>query len=929
MPSLLVRLVRVSRGVALSARLRPLVFAAVAGPLFGVTACGGDNHQFSPHGAGGAASGGAGNGAGTGGTSKGGAAGASGGGAGHSGSGGSTGGTGASGGSGGSRAGSGGSSVGSGGSHAGSGGSNGGSGGTHDENAGAAGESGEDAGGAGNEGGSGGSTMRTCSATEYFDGTECAALTTCTSDQFEAVPPAPDHDRVCKPFTTCGADEYATPGQPGQDHVCTPLTVCAAGTFVSGKPSATTDRVCSACAAGTFSSQLDADACTTWSLCSGAEVESVPPSATSDRVCSTCGSGMYSSGGTCHALTTCTAQQYESQAATATSDRQCTAISNCAAGSSQTAAPTATSNRQCAPCGANTFSTQTNATSCTTWTTCTGSQYQTTAPSATADRACASLTTCSAGQYIKTAATGTSDRVCSACASGTFSTAANSSACSNFTQCNAGTYLSASGSATQDQTCKACASGTFSTTTNAASCKAWKTCGAGQGETVPGSTTSDRTCGACGAGTYGSGGSCLACGSGTYSSTTGATSCSSCSTCGWFPSTACSASADTVCTKQDTARQEGTPDQEWATGAVVDGAGNVWVSATSTPAAGDKALLYKYDSSGNKLKTIDITTSGTDRSYDVVVDTAGNVWVAGTTQNSSHGQIAFAARYGSDGTSKGVLEWGTNIDLVTIAPGLSGDVWMTGSTQLTHITDSAGTLRNTTPGDYTQIVNAPDGIASAVGITVDSNGNPWAVGIDYNGSYIFKGVPSGDVFSNNAKLTEFGPPTYAASPTAVRAVGANIWVVGEARQRYDPNDTSTPSTGFGDDDGYIHRISASDAVAHESMQFGGLGDEVMVSTFVDKNGDLWLGGETNFTFDGKSGKGGYDLLAVRFTLPSAGKAQLTSDAYLVGTTDDDYGGHIAMDGNLRIWLAGGTYGQFPGGVVNAGGEDAFVVEVGK
>ena len=740
-----------------------------------------------------------------------------------------------------------------------------------------------------------GNGLDACKDTEYFDGQACQPLTMCMASEFEAVPPAPDRDRVCQSLAQCTAEQYAAAGANGKDRSCVPLSVCGAGTYVSAAATPIANRMCAPCANGTFSSQPNSDTCKAWKTCASGETESVAPALTSDRVCSACGSGKYSLNGTCTTLTECAATEYESKAASATSDRTCKAISDCVPGNKQTAAPTKTSDRQCGPCGASSFSTTKNADSCSAWSVCTAAQYESVAPSATADRVCSGLTSCTPGQRIKTGATATTNRVCEACPSGTYSTADNST-----------------------------------------SCQAWKTCGAGQGESTAGTATTDRVCATCSAGTFSSGGKCAACASGTFSATTGATSCAACSTCGWFPSTACSTTKDTVCTKQDTAKQEGTVSSDSPGGLVVDGSGNVWMAATTNVNDNSDVVLYKYDSTGAKVKTITLATPGSERAYGLVLDTAGNVWVGGSTNgalkagaNPNSVDMAFAARFAPDGTGTGVLQFIGGPGMFTIAAGISKDVWMTMGTFMTHIIDSAGTLTNTAPGDFSKISTFATGISDAYAITVDANGNPWVSGYTDNAQYVFKGTPSGEVLSTSAKFTEFGPPSFNAVPAVMRAVGSNIWVLGKViNTRYDNNDSSVPAGGFGGRDIYMVRVSASDAQPHEVTQFGGLGNDYANSVFLDKNNDLWVSGQAEVTFNGKTAKGGWDIFASRFTLPAAGKAVQTSETYLIGTDQQEYGGSVALDSSMRLWVSGATEGQFPG-QLNAGGSDTFVVQVGK
>jgi TNFR/NGFR cysteine-rich protein len=333
-----------------------------------------------------------------------------------------------------------------------------------------------------------------CTTGQYDDGSSCHDLTVCGATEFEQSPAKPDQDRVCAKLTQCSANEYEKTAPTAKtNRECSGLSVCGAGMFVSVKPGVNSDRQCSACPASTFSSILNSAACAAWSTCKSGESESVAPNATTDRVCSVCGSGKYGSGGQCLALTVCKSTEYEAAPATATSDRKCSALTVCQPGSRQTAAPTATTDRQCAACSSGTYSTQANATSCAPWTACTANEYESTAPSLLVNRVCTALTSCAAGTRIVKAATATSDRSCQACASGTFTTAANLSTCDTWANCAAG-YSAVAGSATKDRTCNACASGFFSTTSNAAACSAWKTCASNQTLTKAGTATSDAVC---------------------------------------------------------------------------------------------------------------------------------------------------------------------------------------------------------------------------------------------------------------------------------------------------------------------------------------------------------------------------------------------------------------------------------------------------
>jgi hypothetical protein len=111
----------------------------------------------------------------------------------------------------------------------------------------------------------------------------------------------------------------------------------------------------------------------------------------------------------CATVTNCkAATQFESLAATSTSDRVCSGLTVCVDHQFQVKPPTATSNRICAPHTLCDYTTQfqlaagTNMsdTSCSNMTACTPkSQYQTSPPTESSDRVCANLKICTETEY--------------------------------------------------------------------------------------------------------------------------------------------------------------------------------------------------------------------------------------------------------------------------------------------------------------------------------------------------------------------------------------------------------------------------------------------------------------------------------------------------------------------------------------------------
>ncbi len=214
-------------------------------------------------------------------------------------------------------------------------------------------------------------------------GTEQTAPATATRDAVCVACPAGTHCAGgAAPKQACAGDNWDDDGSAATP--CVAKTTCGPGFYVTGTGTATTDRTCSPCAAGTFSAGNNAGTCSPWSTCPVGSSITSGASATADRACSTCPAGQFSA----------------TMNATA-----CTAWSDCAPGTFVSALPTKEVDRSCTACAAGTFSATANASSCTT------------------------MATCNPGQYMSTVGAPGRDRVCSACPAGTVTLVSNVVAC--------------------------------------------------------------------------------------------------------------------------------------------------------------------------------------------------------------------------------------------------------------------------------------------------------------------------------------------------------------------------------------------------------------------------------------------------------------------------------------------------------------------
>jgi RHS repeat-associated protein len=352
------------------------------------------------------------------------------------------------------------------------------------------------------------------------------------------------------PATTCGDGTWDDDSNPAT--ACAPASVCAPGTRVLAEATSTTDRICQACEAGTFSTTANATSCAAWATCDPGTYVSNAPSSTADRVCSACEIGRYSSdpnAPACTVWTTCSAGFYVGNTPSAITDRQCIPCEadqyssgdnqssclpqgSCAAGWVQVTAGTPTSPTVCNPCVAGEY--------------CAGGvspevpcAYGTWDHDADAATACVDKSVCPAGTFLASEGTTTTDRSCTACGNEHFSTEPNSASCSPWTTCPAGTFVSNTPSTTVDRVCAPCAANTFSNASNAAACTPVSICPAGTFVSTPASASSDVVC--------------TECAPGTFSGTTNAPQCEPCACNDGLPCTTASCNSVGTCTYSPTA----------------------------------------------------------------------------------------------------------------------------------------------------------------------------------------------------------------------------------------------------------------------------------------------------------------------------------------------------------------------------------------
>jgi hypothetical protein len=290
-------------------------------------------------------------------------------------------------------------------------------------------------------------THRVCTDTQFetkastaSSDRACSTHTTCAPTQWETKAAGTHHDRVCAPHSahcTVAQYELVAPGA-FNDRECRPLTNCGANQWETQEPASyygkeqaarrlteqTTVAACQAAlAAGTMS---DAATCSGNGRvdCDGLGQLGAGPCACDEAYSGTdCSYRKYfDSDRQCSDHTVCSATQYETVVASASSDRQCADHSSCGDGQWETSAATTTSDRSCADHTAcndsqweQTAAGASSDRSCKQHTACLASQFQTKSAGKYHDRECTDLTFCLQTEWEAVAPTATSNRACAIC----------------------------------------------------------------------------------------------------------------------------------------------------------------------------------------------------------------------------------------------------------------------------------------------------------------------------------------------------------------------------------------------------------------------------------------------------------------------------------------------------------------------------------
>ncbi len=377
-----------------------------------------------------------------------------------------------------------------------------------------------------------------------------------------------------------------------------------------------------------------------------------------------------------------------------------------------------------------------------------------------------------------------------------------------------------------------------------------------------------------------------------------------------------------------------------ASGIALDGAGNVYVtgSTTSTNLAtttgafetafngGFDAFVCEFNPSGTLAYSTYLGGSGTDAGDAIAVDSTGDAYVTGYTgstnfpatagafQTSLKGsQNAFVAKLNPAGTA---LVYSTYLGASpgdmgkSIVVDAAGHAYIAGTAYATNFPISSTANYPVTDGAFQTVI---DGSADAFVTELNSTGTALLYSTYLGGS-----------------------GSDSANGIAVDANG-NAYVTGATNSTDFPTTAGVLQTALkGHDDAFVARLSATGATLSYSTYLGGSGPEVANGIAVDAGGNAYVTGST--------GSGDYPVTAGAFqsTLKGSANAFVTKvnssatavaySTYLGGSGADSATG-IALDAAGNGYVTGYTDSiDFPttAGVLQSapkGAGDAFVTKL--
>jgi hypothetical protein len=340
-------------------------------------------------------------------------------------------------------------------------------------------------------------------------------------------------------------------------------------------------------------------------------------------------------------------------------------------------------------------------------------------------------------------------------------------------------------------------------------------------------------------------------------------------------------------TKQWT-QQLGTSQVDYGQGVAVDSSDNIYVTGFTrgdldgnTTAGLDDIFLVKYNSSGTKQWTQQLGTSSVDLSIAVKVDSSNNVYITGRTSGGLDGNITsggydlFLVKYNSSGTKLWTKQLGTSgTDVGTgVSVDSSDNIYITGSTggDLDGNTNSGGEydlflVKYNSSGtkQWTKQLGT-SGTDVANGVSVDSSDNIYITGstggdLDGNTNSGSRDIVLVKYNSSGTKqwTKQLGTSVSDFGNGVIVDSSDNIYVTGLTGAGLDNN-----TYYGGTSDLFLVKYNSS-GTKQWTKQLGTLEGDIATGLSVDSSDNIYVTGYTHSGFDGNTNSGGYDIFLIKY-----------------------------------------------------------------
>lgn len=402
----------------------------------------------------------------------------------------------------------------------------------------------------------------------------------------------------------------------------------------------------------------------------------------------------------------------------------------------------------------------------------------------------------------------------------------------------------------------------------------------------------------------------------------------------------------------------GTDSIDFVHAVTLDNEGNLIMTGRSD----NSLLLAKWDNDGNEIWTVLWDGSVSKSSFAVAVAPNGDILVAGATygdldgNTNAGGQDIFLSRFAADGVRLSTVQWGLP-DSDDIAEELfvtqDGDIFVAGTTEgafdgttnaggdcgdycadafLSRL-DAAGNVIWTRqwglPGDdhFDGLGSDGVGMVAAGGAMLRKydldGGEVWTGDIDTSFTrdlavsadgtiavtgYIIPGAGNYDVFAgvwDSSGVAEWSK-TFNGNSSAEQGRALAVAANGAVFMAGTTDGALTGNQSVGGVDTFLAK-SNGDGLLHWIEQAGTPERDDASSVVIDTDGSVYMTGHTLGSLDGAVSAGGADIYLVK--RKNDGEKEWTRQW---GTTGEDIGYAVAVDGKGNIYVAGSIGGVLSG-----------------